>query len=49
MTQTFKVLSLLLTYPTREICEATADMKAALADEALAGRARGPRGQRPDR
>lgn len=37
MTQTFKVLSLLLTYPTREICEAADDMKAALADGALLG------------
>ena len=35
MTQTFKVLSLLLTYPTREICEAADDMKAVLAEEAL--------------
>lgn len=38
MTRTFKVLSLLLTYPTREIREAAQDMKAVLDDEALLGR-----------
>ena len=38
MTQTFKVLSLLLTYPTREICDAAGDMKAALVQEGVLGR-----------
>jgi nitrate reductase delta subunit len=37
MTRTFKVLSLLLTYPTREIQEAAPEMKEVLAGEAVLG------------
>lgn len=39
MTRTFKVLSLLLTYPERDLQEAIPDLRAALADEGLVGSA----------
>jgi nitrate reductase delta subunit len=37
MTRSFKVLSLLLTYPTREIQDATTEMKEVLRNEAVVG------------